>query len=740
MYKSTNGGKFWSKINNGLAITQFYAMAIDFSQKNKNYGGTQDNGSVGVQTNSWFNVAGGDGFDIFVHPTDPRIVFGELYYGAPFRYTDYGGGNDDLKYLDKNLPSNDSGAWHAPFLIDENSSTIYLGMHAIYASYDFGEGWIPLTKRYTHQFSAIGFSNSKSRIIYGGNSTGELYLSTNSGNTWNLINAEGMPRNLITDIKTSKFKDSVAYISYSGFGAPHLYKTTNLGIKWTDISSNLPDIPVNAIVIHPENEDVLFAGTDIGVFASYDGGTVWMPFGRNLPRSPVTDLVFHKNKINAPGLTLRAATHGRSLWEITVPVESVTSAEITSPGGGEVCYGSTNFNLSWYGFNMPAKIEYSLNDGTDWLPINSNVTGNAMLWKLPDITSLSCRIKITSLVDAVSKISNSFSIKKEEKGSPLGTASVSFTTYGIAFDGKNSLWAVDYYSNNVYRLDADNYHITKKINSPGDQLFTDVTYSKQNNFLYIHRLKDTQGNGAYIEVIDTNGNKINEFNSPATEYPIGLTFDGTNLYAAERDGNQQVYVANPQNGTIIRQFDNPFKSQYGPRCLAFYNGNLFQVSTEYASSILNDVNALVFNPNSPQQIIDKIPLTAEEKINARGIDIDTRDGNIWITDFSGNIFKVYAGLEITSVENRKSIDFKIALNPNPAKEYLNIVYHYKTEGTLKFEIIDAIGNTLIQSEDLVNSSSTGSKTININNLSSGIYFLRHSINGIIIGVEKFIKI
>ena len=738
IYFSNNAGNTWANINNNLQITQFYAMAIDFSVNELNYGGTQDNGSQLVSNNkSGQMIAGGDGFDMFVHPKENRTIFGEFYYGYPFKYTNINGG--ELQYLDDNLPKNDSGLWHSPFILDEKSNSIYLGLHAVYSSLDFGETWFPLTERYDEQFTSIAVSGVKSNVIYAGNERGRLIYTSNFGSTWTDISSPKFPARYITDIKTSKIEEGTVYVTFGGFDVPKVFKSKDFGKNWTDISKNLPNINVNCVAINPIDEKIVLVGTDIGVFISYNEGNEWFPFGSKLPRTPIMDLVFHKNLIKAPGIVLRAATHGRSMWEIVVPTAIQSISEITSPIGGEFVFESSNMNLSWYGFDFPIKLSYSLDNGNIWTEIARNVASNSFLWKIPNINSEEARIKVES--SQTTKISNAFTISPLKKGAPINFASLNMNTYGIAYNGKGGIWITDYYSNRLRLLDADNFEFKKEIRITGDQLFTDISYDKQNDIIYVNRLNNDDGIGSVIVVCDTNGYLIDEIISPARDYPIGLAYSNSYLYVSERDNNQMIYKFLPESPTQNVKFNNPKRDvQYGPRSMTYLNGKLHQVFTDYSSNTLQSATIQILDIDK-DQATEAAPLLYNKTINARGIDIDDRDGNYWVNDFNGNIYKIIGDKSITSVEN-KSNEISVTILPNPASEFLKIFYNdsnnkflHEIDDILTIEIYNLLGELMLK-------KITSKKIIEIdvNKFEKGMYLVNiKGSNGASSIVEKFVK-
>jgi hypothetical protein len=137
---------------------------------------------------------------------------------------------------------------------------------------------------------------------------------------WSVVSSAGLPPRDVSSIAVHPTVPTTAYFAFYGFSFQsdtmgHVFKTTDAGQTWIDISGQLPDTPVNAIVIDPDQPTVLYIGIDIGVFRSMDDGQNWHPLNGRMPNVTVTDLKFHRAT-----RTLRAATHGRGMWDLTIPL------------------------------------------------------------------------------------------------------------------------------------------------------------------------------------------------------------------------------------------------------------------------------------------------------------------------------------------------------------------------------------------------------------------------------------
>ncbi len=750
MYKSIDLGTNWTAINTNLQVTQFYGISIDYSKRNLTYGGTQDNGTIGNRNDIWSIVSGGDGFRVAVDQTNPNIFYGFSTPGGnivPYRLN-FSTGN--YKYLTDGLNYNDN-IWDPPIYVDPTDNyTIYHGRTKLYASYSQGDYWSDMqVKTSGGRFTAIAVSPLDNGIIWAGTSNGELFLSDDGGYIWKRVSDNGLINRWIKDIELSRENKNVAYVVYSGFGTSHVFKTTNLGASWIDIGFGLPDVPVNAIALHPENEKMIFIGTDIGVFASFNDGKDWFPYGRNLARSPVTDIGFNDYFIGQPSIKLRAATHGRSIWEVDVTEEIITEPEITAPAGGEVFTSSTGNVISWYGFKPPVKVEFTHNNGVEWLKIADNVQSNNLHWNVPNIPSIYCRIRVSSISDPSQvKISNTFSIELLEIGSIIKYGSVSFIPYGLAYDGKNGLWVTSFYQNKLNKLNATTLTVEKaEISLPpqaGNMFFTDITMDRNRGVLFLHRMNDSSGLGGEIVVVDTNGNFIKKFVSPGKNYPIGLELVDGKLIVGDRDMKNEfsqriLMVADSSNGNVISTFLNPFNKNYGPRGLCYDQKEfVYQICTDFPSSgALTSAFLMRINKSNLSKEVARFPLQSQDGlINARGIDYDPADKNFWVSDFGGNIYKI-AGFETVLSANENALKtekllFETKIYPNPLSDFAIISFRNQTDGDkkIKIRLKNSLGVNIFDLYDQILQPKQ-SDFVNLNTLQipSGFYLITFEIDG-----------
>ncbi len=332
VYISTSGSASYYFIEK-LPITQFYTCEVNYQRPEQAYGGTQDNGTVRTLTgrdDDWRSIYGGDGFIVRVDPTDSDYVYASSQRGGFGRSTD--GGNRFIGGKNGITGSNRFN-WKTPYILDPNDPKImYIGSQKVYKSTNRAANWTAISGDLTNgagawnygTLTALAVSPIDGNILYAGSDDGNVWVATDGGvsRTWTKI-SDDLPVRWVTTIQTDPFDVNTAYVGFSGIRyhdpEPHIFRTTDLGATWEDISSNLPDIPVNNITIDPDNQGTFYVATDHGVYVTYDAGDRWEVMGNGMPTVPVLDLKLHQ-----PTRTLVAATFGRSMYKINLKASSST--------------------------------------------------------------------------------------------------------------------------------------------------------------------------------------------------------------------------------------------------------------------------------------------------------------------------------------------------------------------------------------------------------------------------------
>ncbi len=341
---SYDKGETWRQFRHNLPLCQFFNIAYDMDTPFRVYGSMQDHGSFrgvvelsrgrdNIPTVDFEGAPGGEGSSHAIDPTDPRIVYSAGFYGTLTRSFLGKDGQWQRKYiLPRPYPNEPRlrGQWVAPFILSpHNPNIIYHGMQYLFRSRDRGDSFETISPDLTYNIKSemgdipyqtlysISESPLKFGLIYVGTDDGKVHVTKNSGKTWKEI-MKGLPyHKWVSRMVASAFDMGTVYMTQNGKRdddfAAYVWKSTDFGENWVDISGNIPLGPVNVIREHPTNRNVLYVGTDIGVYVTTDGGKTWEVLGGNLPSTFVADLIVHPRDS-----ILVIATHGRGMWAIDV--------------------------------------------------------------------------------------------------------------------------------------------------------------------------------------------------------------------------------------------------------------------------------------------------------------------------------------------------------------------------------------------------------------------------------------
>ncbi len=347
-----NGGRTWSSILN-QPTAQFYRVAVDDHSPYRVYGAQQDNSTVAIPSRGrsgaigitdWYEVGGGESGWIAPVPGDSDVVYAGSYGGYITRYdrkTDeqrqivawpelaIGQAPKSLKYRFQ---------WNAPILVSRHDpSTIYHAAQMLLVSRDAGQSWAetspdltrndpsrqeksggPITKDDTgvevyDTIFALAESPREKGVLWAGTDDGLVHLTRDGAKTWSNVTPKAIPDWIqINSIEASPHDAATAYVAATMYkfddDRPYIYKTSDYGKSWTRIVAGIPDRCFTRVVREdPARRGVLYAGTEFGLFLSFDDGGTWQPFQRNLPVVPITDLAVKDGD-------LVVATQGRSFW------------------------------------------------------------------------------------------------------------------------------------------------------------------------------------------------------------------------------------------------------------------------------------------------------------------------------------------------------------------------------------------------------------------------------------------
>jgi uncharacterized repeat protein (TIGR01451 family) len=353
----------WENLNGGgLQITQFSSIATNPNLPVRFWGGSQDNGTerIAAGTTLWYDLYGGDGGQVLVDPTDYHYVYGTYYGISPYRSTDGGGAFQSNAYIRTGLNLNDRSEFYIPWVMNPaDTSQLFLGTYRLYrtdnakAAQASNVTWHVISPDLTHgctgtapngartcAITAIGLGGGNA--IYVGTDDGLMWVSpdakVSSSPTWIRLDQGELPQRPVASIAVDRSNYRIAYAAYNGFspatpGRPgHVFKTTDGGQHWTNISGNIPDSPVNSLVLDPSFPNTLYAGTDVGPFVTYDGGVHWSALGSGFPIVAVNQI-----DLDPTHGTLAAGTHGRGAFTMQnsqhVPALVVSKVDAGVPVG-----------------------------------------------------------------------------------------------------------------------------------------------------------------------------------------------------------------------------------------------------------------------------------------------------------------------------------------------------------------------------------------------------------------------
>lgn len=386
IYRSSNSGSSFTHINNNINTIQFYRIASHPTNANILYGGAQDNGNFSTAdkgATSWVFETSGDGMECFVDYSNPNNVFMSTQYGSLNKSTDAGVTWNNV------VGSNSSTtAWTAPYWQHPTAP------NAIYAAY--GRGIIRSTSNgnagtwsyiatsiTTNRLTSVAHSpvntNNMLAVASYYTTSPSIYKSTNEGiGTWSNITSNvtgsGFSGTMIHSVVAHPTDANTFYLTRASYTTGQVLRTTNFGTNWTDISSDLPSVTVSDLFVDPVNTNHLYAGNDFGVYWSSNSGSNWVKLSNGFPMVPVLDFSFFSN-----GGTryLRAATHGRGIYELSIdqPLPVALKSFSSSVSNRDV---KLNWVTSQESNNSGFDVERKSNEG-DWSKlgfVNGNGTTN----------------------------------------------------------------------------------------------------------------------------------------------------------------------------------------------------------------------------------------------------------------------------------------------------------------------------------------------------------------------------
>ncbi|MCL5030393.1 MAG: T9SS type A sorting domain-containing protein [Bacteroidetes bacterium] len=367
IYKSTNGGSNWTSLNNGLDITQFYAGAV-YPTGNIFYGGAQDNGHLLFTSGTtWSEVVGGDGGYAAIDQSNSNIAYEEYTNLQMSKTTDGGATWFTCTTGLTDAGDNNASLFISPFDLDpQNSSILIAGSNRVWVTFNKATSWTDssVVLSASNNVCAVTIVNSASPYLgFAGTTDGKIFKCSSitgnpAGETWTDITPTGnngaYVRRVVVDLNNKQH----VYACYSGYNndgitpSRHIYYSTDQGTTWSDVSGDLPDVPVHSLVIDPLNSQVLYIGTETGVYQSTNGGTNWVNTSTGMAAYVPVDELVRQTGTNQ----LFAFTHGRSAFETSTPLPVELSSINYSVNEGIVeLYWKTITEVNNYGFEIERK-------------------------------------------------------------------------------------------------------------------------------------------------------------------------------------------------------------------------------------------------------------------------------------------------------------------------------------------------------------------------------------------------
>ncbi len=358
---SYDRGETWQKINN-MPLAQCYSVNYDFETPYNVYTGLQDNGvNLGSSTfeyndldRPWRMILGGDGAFVVPHPHNSTVVYAAFQFGSIFRIDRKNDQHESIQPKSADKSESYRFNWLTPFMLSRhNPSILYLGANKMLMSYDEGKNWLEISPDLTDKknidgnvpyatITALDESPLSPEVLYAGSDDGNVWVSRNRGAQWTSISA-GLPKKWVTRIVASAYKPGRVYISLTGYREDdfnsYVFLSEDYGQNWLTLKANLPDEAVNVLREDTEKENMLYLGTDLGIYISLNQGESWHSLKCNLPTNAVYDIAVHPRDKE-----LIIGTHGRGVF--ILPLDQIRMLDEKAYSSGLTLFDPASVKLT----------------------------------------------------------------------------------------------------------------------------------------------------------------------------------------------------------------------------------------------------------------------------------------------------------------------------------------------------------------------------------------------------------
>ncbi len=683
-YTDNEGSTFTQPIV-GFVTSQFYGVD-KANGKDRYIGGMQDNSCFASPLNAsssskWKNIFGGDGFDVvWNYEDDNKFMMSSQY--------------NNIAVCHKGLDNFNATAWLAdvergsdksPFFTRLAQSKSYpdlvftFSKSGVWRTEDFGTSWnnikMPSGFYGSSSSTQIKISLASPDVVWAGRSllfSAPMYVSTNFGGSFSQVSISNLAKSSLSGFATHPSDKNTAYALFSTYGNAKILKTTDLGKTWEDLSgfdgnsgvsdNGFPDVAVFDLLVMPYNDDIMWAGTEIGIFESTDGGANWHLVNSNLPPVSVYDLLIVNDEVVI-------GTHGRGVWTVSLPeLQGYEPPSVAIPVGLTTSYIFENskqyadINLSYKGNYETVKVY--LND--ELIEEYSNVvSGDTQALKV-EITALDNTIDVVAEASGVTYKSSS-----KVNGLPLKSSAHSYVS---DFNSLNSI-SDDFY--------GEGFSISQPTDFDSKAINTPHPYKKEQHFtLYLRTpivVNQNKPNFVYSDVA------IIEPGEDGVSYPDEQFWDYVSVEGSV-DGQNWVNMVTP--------YDAAFDSSWN----TIYSNN---AKPKKSNFIKHSFNTTSFFKDGDEILIRFILHSDAEAV-----------GWGWIID----------DLEIQkgalSIENNYlSTQFKVY--PNPVVNEVLFIESTSASKITNVKVYNLSGQTLLD----VNFASVDKAQLNVSNFTKGQYLL-----------------